>query len=43
MDDRQTFSSMKRSAALAVEETAGGNETWEVPQQNLGQVINYPT
>ena len=33
----------KRSAALGVTETAGGNETWGVPQQNLGQVISYPT
>ena len=43
MTARHTFASLKRSAAPAVEETAGANETWGVPQQNLGEVMGYPT
>ena len=42
MDDR-SHSSLKRSAALGVEETAGTSDTWGVPQQSLGQVIGYLT
>ncbi len=41
--DERNYSSLKRSAALAVEETAGVSETRRVPQQSLGQVIGYPS
>ena len=41
--DARSHSSLKRSAALGVEETAGVNETRGVPQQSLGQVIGYLT
>ena len=43
MDARHTFSSLERLAAPGGTEMAGGNETWGVSQQNLGQVMSYPT
>ncbi len=41
--DERPVSSMKRSAALGVEETAGVSETRGVPQKSFGQVIGYLT
>ena len=43
MEPRHTVTSLARPAALGGTETAGGNETWGVSQQSLGQVIRYPT